>query len=218
LNPKILDIYYVYDILHIWYIMRNNINKKPLSNVEFALLQLISEEGELSGYMISRLVEEREYREWADIGDTSIYTGLEKLNKKGFVRFYVDTDKQGKGPLPKKFNLTDKGKETLKREVLEALSATRERDQRFDIALAAIHHINPKDAQQALEKRKSFLTAERQRINSKFLHQDGPTLPRHVQILFKHPIILIGAELEFMDEIVRTIKTVKNAPQGHPKF
>jgi DNA-binding PadR family transcriptional regulator len=167
-NQKNLDIYYIYDILHVWYIMGKTSKTKPLSNVEFALLQLISEDGELSGYMISRLVEERGYREWADIGDTSIYTGLEKLNKKGLVRFYVDTDKQGKGPLPKKFNLTDKGREIFKGEVLEALSATRERDRRFDIALAAIHHIDTGEALQALEKRKSFLLAERQRIDNIF--------------------------------------------------
>jgi DNA-binding PadR family transcriptional regulator len=198
--------------------MRKTLRTKPLSNVEFALLQLISEEGELSGYMISRLVEERGYREWADIGDTSIYTGLEKLNKKGFVEFYVDTDKQGKGPLPKKFNLTDKGKEILKEEVMEALSATRERDRRFDIALAAIRFINPKDALQALEKRKSFLAGERERINTRFVQQGGSAHPKHVQILFKHPVILIGAELEFMDEIINTIKTSKETHHDRLKL
>jgi len=198
--------------------MKKKFETKPLSNVEFALLQLISEEGELSGYMISRLVEERGYREWADIGDTSIYTGLEKLNKKGFVEFYVDTDKQGKGPLPKKFNLTDKGKEILKDEVMEGLSATRERDRRFDIALAAIRFINPKDALQALEKRKSFLAGERKRINNRFLQQGGSAHPKHVQILFKHPVILIGAELKFMDEIINTINTSKESDHDRPRF
>ncbi|MEI7850022.1 MAG: PadR family transcriptional regulator, partial [Chloroflexota bacterium] len=99
--------------------MKKMLNRKPLSNVEFALLQLISEQAELSGYMISRLIEERGFREWADIGETSIYIGLEKLNKKEFVEFYIDIDKQGKGPLPKKFTLTDKGKEILKEEILD---------------------------------------------------------------------------------------------------
>lgn len=186
--------------------MRKTFSKKTLSNVEFALMQLISENGELSGYMISRLIEERGYREWADIGETSIYIGLEKLYKKEFVEFYVDIAKQGKGPLPKKFNLTDKGKETLKEEVLDALSTTRERDRRFDIALAAIRFVNPEDALQSLEKRKLFLLAEMQRINTKFFQQDGLAFPKYVQILFKHPLILIGAELEFMDEIINTIK------------
>jgi hypothetical protein len=101
---------------------------------------------------------------------------------------------------------------------MEALSATRERDRRFDIALAAIRSINPKDARQALEKRKSFLLAERQRINNIFLQQGGSVHPKHVQILFKHPVILIGAELEFMDEVINTIKTNKEARDDRLKL
>ena len=185
--------------------MKKTLSTKPLSNVEFVLLQLISEQVELSGYMISRLIEERGFREWADIGETSIYSGLEKLHKKEFVEFYVDTDKQGKGPLPKKFSLTDNGKAILKEEILDALSATRERDPRFDIALAAIRNVDATDALQALEKRKLFLTAEMERIKDKFFQQAGFAFPKYVQILFKHPIILIEAELGFMDEIINTL-------------
>ena len=193
--------------------MRKTLKTKPLSNVEFALLQLLAENGELSGYMISRLIEERGYREWADIGETSIYIGLEKLHKKEFVAFYVDVEKQGKGPLPKKFSLTETGKQILKENVLEALSATRERERSFDLALAAIQFVEPEDALQALETRKLFLSAEAQRINNKFFQQTGPALPKHVQILFRHPIILINAELQFMDEIINTLQAAQGDPQ-----
>ena len=193
--------------------MRKTLKTKPLSNVEFALLQLLAENGELSGYMISRLIEERGYREWADIGETSIYIGLEKLHKKEFVAFYVDVEKQGKGPLPKKFSLTETGKQILKENVLEALSATRERERSFDLALAAIQFVEPEDALQALETRKLFLSAEAQRINNKFFQQAGPALPKHVQVLFRHPIILINAELEFMDEIINTLQAAQGDPQ-----
>ena len=189
--------------------MQKTSGTKPISNVEFALLQLIAENGELSGYMISQLIEERGYREWADIGETSIYTGLEKLHKKELVEFYLDIEKQGKGPLPKKFTLTAQGKVLLKEEILAALAATRERDQRFDIALAAILFVKPADALQALELRKLFLASEMQRIDNKFNQQDGLAFPKHVQILFKHPIILIKAELGFVDEVINAIKTIQ---------
>ena len=189
--------------------MQKTSGTKPISNVEFALLQLIAENGELSGYMISQLIEERGYREWADIGETSIYMGLEKLHKKELVEFYLDIEKQGKGPLPKKFTLTAQGKVILKEEILAALAATRERDQRFDIALAAILFVKPADALQALELRKLFLASEMQRIDNKFNQQDGLAFPKHVQILFKHPIILIKAELGFVDEVINAIKTIQ---------
>lgn len=188
---------------------------KQLSLVEFALLQLISENSHISGYTINKLIEERGYREWADIGETSIYKGLDKLFKKGLAEFYVQTDKQGKGPSPKRFDLTNKGKETLKTEVLEALSATRERDRRFDLALAASPFIGAEAVLQALSKRKDFLLGEKDRINQQFIQQGGIALPNHIQLLFKHFIIHVQTELEFMDEIIDIFKTTQETSHDH---
>ena len=182
------------------------IKAKQLSNVEFALLQLITENGELSGYEINKLIDQRGYREWADIGETSIYSGLDKLNKKELVEFYVYADKQGRGPLPKKFKLTGKGREILKNEVLEALSTTRERDRRFDLALASIPLLTPEEAILALDKRKEFLASESERLKNKLGSQGGENLPFHVKALFKHPLVFIGTEIEFVDELLSLLK------------
>jgi DNA-binding PadR family transcriptional regulator len=94
-----------------------------ISNVELMLLELICEQGETSGYKIDQLVKDRGCRIWAGIGTTSIYMGLEKLRKKHFVEFYIDTEKQGKGPSPKKFRITKEGENILKREVAETLAS-----------------------------------------------------------------------------------------------
>ena len=186
--------------------MIKEVKTKHLSNVEFALLQLITENGELSGYEINKLIDQRGYREWADIGETSIYSGLDKLNKKELVEFYIYADKQGRGPLPKKFKLTDKGKETLKDEVLGALSTTRERDRRFDLALASIPFITPEEAVIALSKRKEFLASESERLNNKLESQGGKNLPFHVKALFKHPLVFIDTEIVFVDELIISLK------------
>lgn len=47
-----------------------------ITNVEFMLLQIICERKEASGYEINQLIKERGYREWVDMGTTSIYVGL----------------------------------------------------------------------------------------------------------------------------------------------
>lgn len=186
--------------------MAKEIKTKQLSNVEFALLQLISENGELSGYEINKLIEERGYREWADIGETSIYTGLDKLEKKKLAEFYIYADKQGRGPLPKKFKLTDRGKETLKNEILEALSTTRERDRRFDLALASIPLLTPEEAILALNKRKEFLANESERLKNKFESQGGKNLPFYVKALFKHPLVFIDTEIAFISELISSVR------------
>lgn len=195
--------------------MTESLPLKQLSQVEFALLQLLAENSQLSGYQINRLIEERGYREWADIGETSIYVGLNKLFKKELAEYHVQADKQGKGPLPKEFSLTEQGKETLKAEALEALSATRERDRRFDLALAATPFFGAEEVLQALLKRKNFLESEKERINRQFLKQGGVALPKHVQLLFRHTLIHVEAEVEFMDEIMHAFQPTQETRHDH---
>lgn len=177
---------------------------KQLSMVEFALLQLIAENDGVSGYTINKLVEARGYRRWADIGETSIYVGLNKLLKKKLVEFCLQTGKQGKGPLPKQFSLTPQGRETLKAEALDALAHTRERERRFDLALAAAPFLDPPELARALAERKRFLESEREHIRQAFEKQGGAHLPAQVRLLFQHPLVQIAAELRFMDEAMQT--------------
>jgi len=173
-----------------------------LANVEFMLLQIICEQKEVSGYEINQLVKERGYKEWADIGTTSIYVGLNKLSKKQLVNSYIDTTKQGKGPLPRKFEITNEGKELLKQMILLALSSSRERDYRFDLALAAIPFLPTEEVLVALQKREKFLSEVAENINNKFESQGGKRLPFNVQALFRHSLSLIEHEIDFMDILI----------------
>ncbi|UUZ79330.1 PadR family transcriptional regulator [Paenibacillus sp. P26] len=109
-----------------------------LSNAEFMLLQLIAECKQASGYEINKLIDRRGYREWANIGTTSIYAGLKKLNDKGMIESEDAGEKSGKGPMPTRYVITEAGMTTLRKEVISDLSSSRERDNRFDLGFAAL--------------------------------------------------------------------------------
>jgi DNA-binding PadR family transcriptional regulator len=177
-----------------------------ISNVEFMLLQILCQQGELSGYRINKIVEEREYRVWTDIGITSIYTGLEKLRKKRLVTPRIDVSKLGKGPLPKKFQITKKGQQVLKKEIEYSLSYTRERDRRFDLALVAIPLLSLQVVINALEKRKHFLRDSEKQISVRFEALGGEKLPINIKALFKHSLHLIKHELEFVNKLIADLK------------
>ncbi|MGN7384609.1 PadR family transcriptional regulator [Paenibacillus sp. SAFN-117] len=173
-----------------------------ITNVELMLLQIIYEQKKVSGYEINQLIKERGYRDWGDIGTTSIYVGLKKLSEKQLVNSYLDERKQGKGPMPRKFKVTDNGVKILKQNTLESLSSSRERDNRFDLALAGIPFLTTEEVVAAFQKRKEFLSEVAKNINKKFESQGGSRLPFHVQALFKHPLLLIKNEIEFMDILI----------------
>lgn len=176
-----------------------------LTNAEFMILQLICERKEVSGYEIVHLVKERGYKEWADIGTASIYVSLNKLNTKRLVKAHLDTAKQGKGPMPKKFAITDEGQKILRQEIISALSSSRERDYRFDLALAAISLVTAKEVVDALEQRKNFLAEIGERIKTIFDYQGGGDLPLNLQALFRHPASYIKCEIDFLDVLIKEL-------------
>ena len=155
---------------------------RKLTNVEMVLLQIIAEKRGISGYGINRIVKERGYREWADIGMTSIYVGLKKLKDKKLVKFWIHVGKIGKGPMPKIFFLTENGKEVLSDEVLFILSESRERERIFDLGVAGIPFVASKKVKDALIQRKKLLNEHLDKIRIKFKKDGGHQLPVHADI------------------------------------
>jgi DNA-binding PadR family transcriptional regulator len=176
-----------------------------LTNMEFMLLQITCERTAVSDYEINRLVRERGYQDWVDIGTTSVDGGLNNLSKKQLVNSCVDTTKSGKSLMPQKFEITNEGKKLLQQEIIAALSSSRERDYRFDLALAAIPLVTTEEVVTALEQRKDFLAEVAQHINTIFESQGGKELPVNLQALFRHSLLFIKHEIDFMDILLQEL-------------
>ncbi|GHO80977.1 hypothetical protein KSD_87480 [Ktedonobacter sp. SOSP1-85] len=177
----------------------------PISNVEFMLLQMIEECRQASGYDIKKLVDQRGYREWTNIGTTSIYAGLKKLSDKGWIVTEESDEKSGKGPMPNRFALTEAGIAKLKQEILDSLSSARERDSRFDLGLAALPFVGKDEAVEALRNRLDFLRETSKKIEQKYESQGGVRLPLNVRALFLHPISLIESERAFVANLIQEL-------------
>lgn len=176
------------------------------SNVELIVLHLISEREALSGYEINRLVEERGYRNWAEVGTSSIYIGLEKLENKGLVVSMLDTSKQGKGPLPKKYRLTSEGKKVLLEEMRKALSGESDIPGRFTIGLSGLVLFTLEEAIVHLTRKHEQLAHRIKEQNSQFQAAGGDKLPFHVWALFRHTSYMLEKELEFVEILIRDLK------------
>lgn len=180
--------------------------KYKLSNSELMLMQIIREKGAVSGYGINKIVLERQYRNWADIGATSIYVGLDRLNRKRFVDSRFMDKKSGRGPVPKLFKLTPTGEKILKEEIIKSLEFSRERDRRFELALAASPGLSPDEFKKALFSRIAHLEKSHEAVEQKFKEDGEKKLPLHVKVLFEHSLFLISNEINFTGKIIRQIK------------
>ncbi|WP_159881546.1 PadR family transcriptional regulator [Paenibacillus puerhi] len=178
---------------------------QTLSNVEFMLLQIIAEYHQASGYDVKKVVDQRGYREWTNIGTTSIYAGLKKLSDKEWIASLEPDEKSGKGPTPTRFALTEAGMLKLRNEIIDSLSSARERDHRFDLGLAALPFIGKEEAILALQNRLDFLGQASIKIRQKYESQGGISLPLNVRALFLHPISLIESEQAFIDSLIHEL-------------
>lgn len=176
-----------------------------LTNVEFILLQIICERTKVSDYEINCLLIEGGYQEWIDIGTTSVKGGLNNLTKKQFVNSCVVTAKSGKNPMPQQYQITNEGKKLLQQEIISALSFSRDRDDRFNLALVAISLVATEDVIVALKKRKNFLLEVAERINTRLELQEGKKLPLNLQALFRHLLLFIKHEIDFMDILIQEL-------------
>lgn len=182
-----------------------------ISNVEFTILSLLWEQKAASGYHLNTIVEKRGYREWADIGMTSIYTGLQKLKEKGLIRGRLTTEKKTQGPVAKEFFLTAKGIELLKEETAKGLSETRERDRRFDLAISVMDILPPEEGFALIKKRKNFLESEKKRIEDACKTQMGISFKGI--LLFKHTLHFVQSEISFLSNLI--INRDKEEDYGH---
>jgi DNA-binding PadR family transcriptional regulator len=178
-----------------------------VSNAEFMLMEIIAECREISGYEINTFVEARGYREWADIGTTSIYVGLEKLNKKGLARSRVDFEKTGKGPLPKLYSLTGEGFALLKNSVFDALSSGGSRGGRFDLGLAGMPLLDNGEIIDALSKRRDAISHALDGVKETYLAQGGEHLPLSARALFDHSFTAMQNEIDFASRLIDKINS-----------
>jgi len=177
-----------------------------LSNAELIILEIILEMEPISGYDLNKLIEERGIRDWADIGTTAIYLGLKKLEKKDFVSWVLDNKKVGKGPVPRKFSVTNNGKKNLSNEILFSLSKSGARDKRFDIAFYGIGFLPRIVVMLALEKRVENLAIEFTNIDRISYLESNKDLPLHKKSIIDHKMLLIGNEIEFMNELLDKLR------------
>ena len=77
-----------------------------MTNAELAILSLIAQQPR-HGYEIEQVIEARGMREWTEVGFSSIYYLLKKLEQKGYVKAQLIA--ADRGPARKVYSITPAG-------------------------------------------------------------------------------------------------------------
>jgi DNA-binding PadR family transcriptional regulator len=169
-----------------------------VTNAELAILSLINEKAR-HGYEIESLIEERGMREWTEIGFSSIYYILKKLEGKNWLQGKL-VRQAGPGRSRVVYHISTAGRNALRASTLEALSVPHRSTSTMQLGLANLPAVSKDEALAALRQQSDGLSEHRERIQGRWDSQQP--LPFFVDAMFDLSLRKITTELDWLDGFI----------------
>ena len=142
-----------------------------MNRYDLVLLGLILEH-ESSGYDIITEIRDRELDRWANLSTSTVYNRLATLEKHGCI--VGRSERDGNRPERVVFNITDKGKDTLRKEVLKHLTGFN--DDPHTLGFAFLYGAENKELIRTLEAHERHLVLEIENLEKMIAEEPRPTL------------------------------------------
>lgn len=172
------------------------------TNAELAILSLLAEKPR-HGYDIEQIIEQRGMRNWTDIGFSSIYYLLNKLEKAGEIQGHLETS-SGKGPSRKVYELSEAGRKDWREAVLTALSHPEPCHQPVQIGLSNLPLLPRDQAQTALTGYLKNLRETHADLAKRQISQEA-SLPYQVKAMFGLSLAIIDAEIGWLESFLQEL-------------
>ncbi|MCZ3366253.1 MULTISPECIES: PadR family transcriptional regulator [Methanobacterium] len=178
-----------------------------ISDIETAILGLLYEKPQY-GYQLEKSIESWGMRNWTQIGFSSIYYVLKKLEKKELVTSRLEKV-EGK-PSRKIFTITDLGRETMEEKLKELLSWNKKLTSPFDLGIAYLNYLEPQEVIECLENYIKSAEGRIKFLESSVKMQKELKAPYYVTALFSRPLEILKTEIEWVKQLIETIKKEEN--------
>ncbi len=172
-----------------------------LSNIEMILLSIVNEKASYA-YEIDKMLEKRSMRDWLKIGVASVYQVLERLEKKGLVT--SKREREGKMPVRKRYYMTKKGKERLKKDVKELLASSELFYLDLNVGLECSYLLSENDLKKSLADRLEKSKDELEKIKGDFEKQKF-FLPLRERLIYKNLIKFRETEEKVLENIIQEV-------------
>jgi DNA-binding PadR family transcriptional regulator len=173
-----------------------------MTNAELAVLSLVAQQPR-HGYEIEQVIEERGMRRWTEVGFSSIYFLLKKLEKGGFIEGRLE--KTERGPARKVFHATKTGQEAFHAAIIEVLSVPQPSPRPLMLGLANLPSLSIEETLAALSQYRKHLT-EKMGILRAVLESNLQSHPYFVDAMFELGLMVMQAELEWVEKFTRQIQ------------
>jgi len=174
-----------------------------MTNAELAILTLVAEQPS-HGYQIDGIIEQRGMREWTEIGFSSIYYLLKKLEQEGLISSQIEEAERG--PARKIYHITPQGIQALHAGLLEALSIPQPHYTSFSLGIGNLPVIKKHEARNALSSYQAALAERLEHVQNRW-DQQKP-LPYFVEALFDYSVTMIETELKWTGKFIKLLEVM----------
>jgi DNA-binding PadR family transcriptional regulator len=175
-----------------------------LSHVAFATLGLVAERP-CHAKDIDDRIEKRGMRNWTAIGTSSIYGVLRKLNDDGLVDSWIE---ELDNRMIRVYQITDYGSKVLKDKVFNVLKEyIGKNDEDFYVAFSMLPLLTQEQQIESIKNSLDNLKNHKKELEK--MLEENSNFPINVTGLFKHPIMILQTDIEFLEWLLQEIKEGK---------
>lgn len=179
---------------------------KHLTDAELLLLGLVAEMPR-HGYELDHVIERRGMREWTQIGFSSIYFVLGKLEKLGLATAKRPAGARTRTKARRVYSITPAGRRALATQTRSALRGVRQSNSSVLLGMINWPALTRAQALEALEARGRSIQTELARLAA--IQAETQPLPDHVEALFEYSRGQLQAEGEW---VARTLACMASKP------
>jgi len=180
------------------------------STLALAVLSMLGEAEKYGGqalhpYKMQRLIKDRGKDEVINVGQrATLYRTIDRLRRIGLIRV-VESKRDDKRPERTVYALTDKGRETWREWILDALATPTRSYSEFPAAVAFLPLLDPGDVLEQLEKRRVTLAGELDRITPPAA--GSAAWERLFDLEMEYLRVTAAAQLSWLDSIVSDLRS-----------
>jgi DNA-binding PadR family transcriptional regulator len=174
-----------------------------MTNAELVILSLIAEKPK-HGYQIEQVIEEREMRQWTELGFSSIYYLLNKLEDRGLIASRLEQI-PGRGPARKVYTITDAGWNACQKGILDSLAHPSRPESMFLLGMSNLPTVPRDKALTALQNYARRLADREEHLQQRIQIGQG-AFPFHVEAMFDFSFTMIQAERTWIEEFIMQLE------------
>ena len=169
---------------------------------EAAILGLLWEKP-LYGYTIEKIIEERGMRHWTDIGFSSIYYVLKRLESRNLIK--SSCKQQENKPSRKVYTITLEGEHLMKEKVISLLSHNQRIVSPFDLGVAHLPLLSTTETIACLNERIKALDKAIEHIRAHRIQHEKNKKPYFLLALSDRALAHLCAEKSWVEKFIMEV-------------